>query len=146
MTQSQDLTQLTHPVSLHKTIPGSELQHPCLSFIRNHWISWPERSLVLGGGSVPLALVQKQHSIQNLGNLCSWQNSPKWNPGSLPILTTFCCQLGILIKYVTETITTYCFTSQETRFVEHILLRSLSISAEVCLRGSNTKSSSEWNM
>lgn len=36
--------------------------------------------------------------------------------------------------------------SQETRFVEHILLRSLSISAEVCLRGSNTKSSSEWNM
>lgn len=36
--------------------------------------------------------------------------------------------------------------SQETLFVEHSLLRSLSVSTEICLRGSNTKSSSEWNM
>lgn len=145
MTLCQELTQPTHPKPpFTKSLQPPEPQHPSLSLIQYHWILWPEWLLVFSSSSVPPASLQKQHLLQNLGNHCSWQNSPNLGSGTLPILTTFCCHLGTLIKYAAETITSYCFTQfWKPSVVNMFLLRSLSSSAEVCLKASSASSISE---
>lgn len=136
MTQCQDLTQPTHPKPpFTKPFQSPELQYPCLSLIQHHWISWwREASCPQVAGQSLLPCSRSNACSKILGtSLCSWQNSPNLDPGSLPILTTFCCQLGTLIKYVTETITSYCFTwFRKPSVVNTFLLRSpSSSSAEV---------------
>lgn len=147
----QDLTQPTHPKpSLRKSLPPPETRHPALSLChatQYHWVSWPERPLVRSSSSVPPASLQKSHFLQNLGIHYCWQNVPNLGPGTLPVLTTFCCQLGALIKYAAETITSYCFKwLQKTSVVTTLLLRSPSSSTEVCLKAGSASSTSEGSV